>query len=76
MNLTIKLPMRWRFYRPQFAEKLSLPLLLLAGGTLAAAPFDQVKITPTPTEQADEFGYSVALSDKTLLVGDKSTSFL
>jgi hypothetical protein len=43
--------------------------LLLAGGTVAAAPFDQVKITPTPTQPADEFGFSVSLSGNTLLAG-------
>ncbi len=43
--------------------------LLCAGSAVGAAPFEQVKITPTPTQSGDEFGFSISLFDNTLLAG-------
>jgi len=69
MSLTLQLSSGYVFHRPRRAAVLSLLFLLFAGGMVAAAPFDQVKITPVPTQAADEFGFSVSLSGNTMLAG-------
>jgi hypothetical protein len=69
MSLNLQVSSLCTFQRVHRAAVLLLPILLLTGGTMVAAPLDQVKITPTPTQPEDEFGFSVSLSGTTMLAG-------
>jgi hypothetical protein len=54
----------------QFLVYLHAPLFCISLSLAAhAVPFQQTKITPTPTQAADEFGFSVSLSGNTLIAG-------
>jgi hypothetical protein len=69
MSPTLQLSSGCVIHRPHREAVLLLLLLLFAGGTVGAAPFDQMKVTPTPTQSGDQFGFSVSLAGNTLLAG-------
>jgi hypothetical protein len=58
------------FSKPQFLALIQISqLCALSPLTALAVPFQQTLITPTPTQAADQFGFSVSLSGNTLIAG-------